>query len=255
MNTSQLQATFREWQRHFSKPLTHIIILGLAIILTVVGPFRTTEVLRLGPRFGFWLVQIYATYSVGFLTASFFGHILEDWRSRWTAVFLQALISGIGIVGVVLGIIYIVFGPVFEASTMFNLGLNILLISVVVTLLLHALAKHQTVAPSDTETPLLDRLPFEKRGPLVSISVEDHYVRVRTTKGEEILLLRLSDAIKETGATQGLQVHRSHWIALDQVTAARRDDARAILTMRHGPEIPVSRANIAAAKEAGLIPR
>jgi DNA-binding LytR/AlgR family response regulator len=102
---------------------------------------------------------------------------------------------------------------------------------------------------------LLDRLPLDKRGPLVSISVEDHYVRVRTAQGEELLLMRLTDAIREVGASKGVQVHRSHWVALDAVRAARREGDRAILTMAHGPEIPVSRTNVPAIREAGLLPR
>ncbi len=85
--------------------------------------------------------------------------------------------------------------------------------------------------------------------------MEDHYVRIRTTKDEDMILMRLADAIKEVGATSGLQVHRSHWVSLDQVTAATRKGDGALLNMSSGPDIPVSRANVAAIKEAGLLPR
>nr|WP_301270752.1 MULTISPECIES: LytTR family DNA-binding domain-containing protein [unclassified Roseobacter] len=115
----------------------------------------------------------------------------------------------------------------------------------------------RSVPPDDEAppAPLLDRLPLEKRGPLVALSVEDHYVRVRTTKGEEMVLMRLTDAIREVGATAGLQVHRSHWVALDAVRSARREGDRAILTMSHGGDIPVSRSRLADAKSARLLPR
>ena len=52
----------------------------------------------------------------------------------------------------------------------------------------------------------------------------------------------------------GFQVHRSHWVSLAQVRSVRRDGARAVLTMSDGRDIPVSRSNIAAVKEAGLLP-
>nr|WP_255552328.1 LytTR family DNA-binding domain-containing protein [Maritimibacter dapengensis] len=104
-------------------------------------------------------------------------------------------------------------------------------------------------------TRILDRLPIEKRGPLISLSVQDHYVEVATTKGTELVLLRLSDAMAEVGDTPGLQVHRSHWIATGAVKSARRDGARAILTMADGRDIPVSRTYLPAIKEAGLLPR
>ncbi len=255
MNKSLLQTTFREWQTHFARPLTHIIVLGVSVILAVIGPFGTIDILRAFPRFGFWLVQVYVTYSVGFTVSALCRSAFRDRVPQWISIGLEALINALAILCVVLGIIYLVFGPVLELNEFLAFSLNILLISIVITLILHAIGKHYVEVPTAEGVPLLDRLPIEKRGPLVSISVEDHYVRVRTSKGEEIILLRLSDAVKETGATQGLQVHRSHWVAIDQVTSVRRDDARAILTMRHGPEIPVSRANIAAAKEAGLTPR
>ena len=89
----------------------------------------------------------------------------------------------------------------------------------------------------------------------MSLSVQDHYVEVTTTKGRELILLRLGDAMAEVGETAGLQVHRSHWVATDQVTAARRDGARAILTMSDGRDIPVSRTYVPAIKEAGLLSR
>jgi len=101
----------------------------------------------------------------------------------------------------------------------------------------------------------LQRVPLEKRGALLALSVEDHYVRVHTAKGTEMVLMRLSDAMRETGALPGAQVHRSHWVAFHAVRAARRDGDRAILTLSSGVDIPVSRANLPKVKEAGLLPR
>jgi DNA-binding LytR/AlgR family response regulator len=57
----------------------------------------------------------------------------------------------------------------------------------------------------------------KKREPLVTLSAEDHYVRLTTTNGTKLLLIRLSDAIKEIGDMRGMQIHRSHWIVMDQI--------------------------------------
>ena len=78
-------------------------------------------------------------------------------------------------------------------------------------------------------------------------------MRVRTSKGEELILLRLADAISETGRTPGAQVHRSHWVAWEAVARVRRDGDRAILTLRDQSEIPVSRSNIAKLRAAGFL--
>ena len=109
-------------------------------------------------------------------------------------------------------------------------------------------------APDPEVSRILTRIAHDKRGPLVALSVEDHYVRVQTTKGEDLILMRLSDAIAEVGATPGAQVHRSHWVAFGQVSAARRQGDRAILTLSNGTDIPVSRPNLPRIKEAGLLP-
>ena len=103
--------------------------------------------------------------------------------------------------------------------------------------------------------PILDRLPLEKRGALVALSVEDHYVRIVTARGAEMVLMRLTDAIREAAPEPGLRVHRSHWVATGQVAAARREGDRAVLTMTAGGDIPVSRSHISAVKAAGLLPR
>ena len=75
---------------------------------------------------------------------------------------------------------------------------------------------------------------------------------VRTTQGNALILLRLADAIAEAGET-GLQVHRSHWVAVDQVQQVTRKGDRAILTMSDASQIPVSRSFLPAARAAGVI--
>nr|WP_255553731.1 LytTR family DNA-binding domain-containing protein [Maritimibacter sp. DP1N21-5] len=111
--------------------------------------------------------------------------------------------------------------------------------------------------PSDaTPQPprILSRVPIDKRGRLYALSVQDHYVEVITDKGSELVLLRLADAMGEVGTTPGLQVHRSHWVATGAVAAAKRDGAKAVLTLQDGRDIPVSRTYLPAVKEAGLLP-
>ncbi len=78
---------------------------------------------------------------------------------------------------------------------------------------------------------------------------------VVTTRGRGPLLMRLGDAIRETAGVEGLQVHRSHWVALEQVASARRIGDAAALTLSTGGEMPVSRSRLAQVRAAGLLPR
>ena len=55
------------------------------------------------------------------------------------------------------------------------------------------------------------RLPLAKRGPVVRMSMQDHYVELTTAHGSELVLLRMADAVAEADPA-GLRIHRSHWV-------------------------------------------
>ena len=235
-------------------PATLVAILGVGLVLGVAGPFGTDVRLTLLPRIAYWLITVLLTYSAGTLCDA----LLKSPLARfgfWVHLAVTALATGVSILLVLLMINYIVYGwlPDRDSLPVF-LGTNFA-IAIIVSVVL-AIIRRQATPAEVVSNPvrILDRLPLDKRGPLVALSVEDHYVRVQTTQAEELILLRLSDAINEVGDTKGAQVHRSHWAAFDHVTAARREGDRAILTMGTGKEIPVSRANVAKIKEAGLLP-
>nr|WP_246780543.1 LytTR family DNA-binding domain-containing protein [Rhizobium sp. AQ_MP] len=92
------------------------------------------------------------------------------------------------------------------------------------------------------QPPLIARLKPEIRGALLHLSVEDHYTVVTTSRGRQLILLRFSDALREIGATDGLQTHRSHWVAADHVAKLEKSGSRMILRLKSGAEIPVSRS-------------
>ena len=98
----------------------------------------------------------------------------------------------------------------------------------------------------------LDRLPAKLRGgELYAVESEDHYLRLHTSRGQDLILLRLSDAVAELEGIEGAQTHRSWWVAKDAVENAKRGDGRAILTLKGGVEVPVSRAYARGLREAG----
>lgn len=98
----------------------------------------------------------------------------------------------------------------------------------------------------------LDRLPARLKGAsLIAVSSEDHYLRLHTDRGQDLILLRLSDAIEELKGLEGARVHRSWWVAREAVVSARRQEGRAILQLQGGLQVPVSRNYIKALREAG----
>lgn len=114
------------------------------------------------------------------------------------------------------------------------------------------------IAESDFEqkTPpeFMRRLSPKVIGQLWALSAERHYVRVTTDAGEELLLMRLSDAVEQCSAMNGLQVHRSHWIHHEGIKRLVRANGKMCVELKNGKHLPVSRSNQAAtARFAGDI--
>jgi DNA-binding LytR/AlgR family response regulator len=121
------------------------------------------------------------------------------------------------------------------------------------TALVRGAPEQPAIAVVQAPPPILERIPHPQRGALMALSVQDHYVEVVTEKGTSLVLMRLSDAIKETGAVAGLQIHRSHWVARDAVKRVIRTDGKVSLELRSGIRLPVSRGYLDAVKAAGLL--
>lgn len=257
MNGTQSQTALREMRAHFSNSATLFALAAVAAVLTIVGPFGTADRMALLPRAAYWLVIVATTYAAGFGTDT----LLRPRLPHRVAMVVNPLATGLIVTATVVVVNVIALGQSPGAEDWLITTVTIYAIAVIVSAAVQAVISSLRQAEpgaeaEDTPPPaLLDRLTLEKRGPLVALSVEDHYVRVRTTQGEEMILMRLSDAIRETAPEAGLRVHRSHWVATGQVKAARRAGDRAILTMAHGGDIPVSRSHMQALKAAGLLPR
>jgi hypothetical protein len=109
-------------------------------------------------------------------------------------------------------------------------------------------------AAAETPPKFLDRLPLKLRGAEVwAVEAEDHYLRLHTSRGQDLILMRLADAVAELEGIEGAQVHRSWWIARDAITAAERGDGRATLTLKDGAQVPVSRTYARQLREKGWI--
>lgn len=258
VNEGAFPLALRQMQEDFRKPLLWIALVCTAVVLALAGAFDTGRAMGTLARIGYWVVVVVLTYGAGNLVTA----LCRVWfagLARPLRLGLTALLASLPIIAILVGLNIALFGSIFgDLAGWLRFAATIFVVVLVVTIALD-LGFEALATATDGETrgnqtpPLLDRIAFEKRGPLVALSVEDHYVRIRTTKGEEMVLMRLSDAIRETAPEDGLQVHRSHWVALSAVHGAKRTGSTAVLSLSHGPDIPVSRANVAKIKEAGLL--
>lgn len=90
--------------------------------------------------------------------------------------------------------------------------------------------------------PLSNHLPpLLARAPLIAIRAEDHYLRVHTTEGQQLVLMKFSDALARLAEADGLQTHRSWWVARSAVASIRWRAARGEIMLTNGLSVPVSR--------------
>ena len=253
MNTHGLQYALRELRRVFGAQQVIAAIFGISAILALSGPFGTSEDFSLPEALVYWAFVVVTTFAIG----SFFGllakfHLMNaKIRETYLRLFVAPL-AALPVVIWIAGLNWLVFSlnPFQDRETQWIL-LMVFFIGIIVGTLFQILDRGN----QPSMAAIIDRLPTEKRGALVSLSVQDHYVEVVTTNGSDLLLMRLSDAIREASPSNGMRVHRSHWINLDYVLKANRQAERTLVVMRDGREIPVSRSYIKDLKAKGITPR
>ena len=95
---------------------------------------------------------------------------------------------------------------------------------------------------------LINELPLDKRGQLICLQMDDHYLNIMTDKGDHLLLMRFKDALTKLESYDGFQTHRSWWVAKDAVASSKKEGRKLILVMINGTEVPVSQTYLANTK-------
>ncbi|MCQ2002414.1 LytTR family DNA-binding domain-containing protein [Rhizobium sp. NRK18] len=258
---SSLHLALREMQAEFSSWRTWVALAVVIALLIVSGPFQTMTTLSLPQRSLYWCALVVTTFVAGNFAGTWCNYAIRarEWRQPWR--FMTVGVSaGVPAAIAVTAINGTAFGwQMLALAEIVELAAYSIFISVLVAGLFALYSRSAAEAPvavdagaEDDLPAILRRLPFPKRGRLVSISVSDHYVEVTTLKGREMLLMRLRDAVAECPPEKGLQIHRSHWVALAGVKGVYRSGGKVMVETVAGDHFPVSRSYLADARAAGL---
>ena len=260
MSDSPVHFTMRELQRIFFAPHFWALIIGASALLGLTGPFGTYDSLPLAGRFAYWTAILVTTYFV--CSATVFLLVQTIWPNRTRLAWhygVAGALSGLPIAVLVSAINAVVFG-IGPGQGIAFLPLLVYCVAIggLVSVLIAILtAQYERAADAGTSVKrhprILERLPPGQRGALSHMSMQDHYVDVRTAKGGGLVLMRFADAIAEAEETPGLQIHRSHWVALHAVDKSVRRDGKLFLRLADGTELPVSRSFQPSVREAGLL--
>ena len=85
------------------------------------------------------------------------------------------------------------------------------------------------------------------------LRTEDHYLRIHTTAGHDLILFRMKDAVSELFGADGMQVHRSYWVARAAVEKLEKRGRKTTLILKNGSRVPVSESFLTSVREAGWL--
>ena len=104
----------------------------------------------------------------------------------------------------------------------------------------------------DAERDFRLRLSASRRSArLIALEAEDHYVRVHTDAGSELLPMRFSEALDDLARAYGYRVHRSWWVAAEAIEGVRWTRGGGSARLSGGLIAPVSRSYAPELKAAG----
>lgn len=260
---------FTKRELHFPLLLTQLATaLALALCFAVLGPFGTYTDLSVPLRYAYWIGLVLVGYLNILLAAHAVAALRPELRHRWSlmAVTLVSAVPTTLAVAwvesvtrlahpVPLSVFPRVYGCVALVQLVMVLFLTRLQPSLSALLLRRepagtADAPPETAAPAPAPVPPFSRrIPAHLGDQLLALGAEDHYLRVITPLGSDLILMRLSDALDELGDAAGMQVHRSWWVAHGAADALQRGNGRTVLVLKNGLEVPVSRTYLAAVRD------
>lgn len=104
----------------------------------------------------------------------------------------------------------------------------------------------------EAEAAFRRRLSAKRRtARLIAVEAHDHYLRVHTDAGTELVTMRFADALAELSGAHGLQVHRSWWVVADAIEGVNWRRGAGEVRLAGGLAAPVSRAHAPQLKAAG----
>ncbi|MBB5702609.1 DNA-binding LytR/AlgR family response regulator [Ochrobactrum daejeonense] len=249
MTGSFMQSTLRELLVIIQAPRLWVTFLVVVLLFTVTGPF-STDAMPVAIRFFYWLAIQATGWSTAILCAVLADGLLQG---RIASPFARMMVGSlVAALPIGLWITLIDFGftnvPPSYRSFIANVGISLPL-SALFCILAYMTLRREIEMVSQPPTPacvspaIMERLKPANRGQLLSLSAQDHYTYVVTSRGRELVLLRFSDALRETGETPGMQIHRSHWIADANVAELLKSNGGIGLRTRDGAVLPVSRSS------------
>lgn len=247
--------------------MTLKICLVIIVLATAAGPFGTYEVMNFGARFVFWATVVLVSNAFGQCSVRLARRLAGEARPLLSDLIMTSLMAA--------AFTPFVFFLIHEFLLNWEYSRpNYLEVTSYVTVVTAGICVFRRILPGfedlsyfgrskQVEDPapepdpprLLRRLPDDFEGPVLHMTVRDHFVDVITATQTYTIRQRFADAIAEMDTVEGYCTHRSHWGACAAIIGVERDSGRIYLRLTNGDLVPVSRKYRAELECAGVLMR
>lgn len=245
-----LMGTAREWAVDLG------VAVGIGVLLGLMGPFGSFYNGGVGPRIAYWVGSAVSGMAViGGLAR--LGFALA-WRRKWPLWMLLPLVILIGSVaqGAPLRLVAVALWPEIDrlVSPLVWYAQCVAITTPIV--LVYYFIRVRPLARAHAReglVPVAAAAAAIDPGAVLYLRMEDHYVRVRTEHGSRLEMGPLARVTAGLSAIEGLQTHRSWWVARRAIVGVERDGRNLRLRLVDGQTAPVSRASVAKLRSAGWL--
>ncbi|HXA37613.1 MAG TPA: LytTR family DNA-binding domain-containing protein [Phenylobacterium sp.] len=231
-----------------------ILMVAAGLFLAALGPFGSITAHPL-VRFLYWPGVIVGGGVIGVAVDEAGGRRFANPWLRWA---FSSVVMTPGVCVLVWFASRWAFGPSSGSRLFTDLAWQVLMISAAVMGVRQLIARRPEpgdAAPAPRpggDTAFRQRLSARRReARLIAVEADDHYLRVHTDAGDELITLRFADALADLAGAPGFQVHRSWWAAADAIEGVRWRRGRGEMRLAGGLTAPVSRTYAARLKAAG----
>ena len=242
----------RPWRR-ISLDLLLVGVVGL--VMAQLGPYRTIDT-PTALRTAYWLLAAFGSGLAGI----FMERLLAE---RVSGFWARTVAASVIVTPPVTLYIYVLNAVMLDLPRRWWLMPQLAWQVLVVMLLLMTLRGLLWRRVVETRTVVMPPLPEAERdfrlrlsakrrsARLIALEAEDHYVRVHTDAGSELLAMRFTDAVEELARAYGYRVHRSWWVVADAIEGVRWTRGGGEVRLTGGLVAPVSRSYAGSLKAGG----
>lgn len=234
---------------HFNKAVIRRkarVFVVAVFVLSYLGPIGTYEAFSLPERVAYWGTLVLVNGFIFELTVPWFLYdkSLSRKLSRWPRFCFGILCGSFIATWVVILVEFVTRAPIEIALVPF-VFMSVTIIASIIGIVSFMPPFVQSAESSAGPDIDFQRIEFFEKHPKLKglrihwVEMEDHYARVVTEAQQHLLHITMTDLERQLENYPGMRIHRSIWVAYDQVGSVSRQGRAMHVTVNDGTDLPV----------------